>query len=264
MGKWGSFGDQWRQKAGYYLDPLTVIHQADPAHAANWGDPNPVWEAPPEIADENTPAYLYDQDMLSGDWVQDGGDGLVLDTTPVDHTEGAEFDVTPFGPETTAENAATAGKSFGADRNDSFYPNPVMDYTTVQTIPRFQGLDSPAPHINPVVLVRGLNSYGDNNPEGFRRGWVEQTFTDRKLQVPAWNARDHDRRLLTANTAYANNQLQPPVEGTSGVPFSSLAKSLKDISQKPMMRRLPESISESVITDGAEQGYDDIPEDWVV
>jgi hypothetical protein len=261
MGRWGGFGDAWRQKSGFYLDPLTVVHQADPAHSQPFPDPNPVWQDPG--VPETTPEYVYDGDMLSGDdWVADGL-GVVLDTTPEDHNAGNEANVTAFGPETTSANAATAGTSYGAEKQDGYAPPLLQDFTTQQVMPRFEGLDSPAKQLNPVIFVRGLNSDPANNPEGFRRGWVEQTFIDRKLQVPAWNGRDHDRRLLTANTAFSNDQEIPPVKGTSGQPFGSLDRALKSISQTPMMRRQPETISESVTTDGSEQGYDTIPSDWV-
>jgi hypothetical protein len=271
MASWGGFGDAWRQKSGFYVDPNSVVHQADPAHNGPQGDPNPVWGAPSDLDAAASPDFLYADDVLSGgDWVTDDIGGDYRDMTPTDHNVGGELGVTLAGPDTVAANADSANQSYGAEREAVYRADPIMDFTTVQTIPRFQGNGPGASVMNPLVYVRGLNADTENNPgqesyggEGFRRGWVEQTFVDRKLQVTPWNGRTHDRRLLLPNTSFSNDQAQEAVDGTYGSPFNSLAKSLSSISQTPMIRRQAETISESVTTDGSDQSYSELPGDWI-
>lgn len=246
-------GNAWREKA-FYTDPDERLHVADPAHAQKADDPNPTWEAPADI--ENQPEYLYAQDAIVDDWVADNA-GMVLDLTPVDHQDGGDFGVTAPGPETTAANAAVAGRSVGADKDSNYVPPLVQDASTQYIDKRFEGV--PATGVSPTALTRGLNANPENNPDGFRRGWVEQTFVDRKLQI---GERFHDRRWLTPNTATVAAD-QPPVTGTSGNPFTGLARAFTSISQTPMIRREPVSMSESVTTDGSEQQYDSNFGDWV-
>lgn len=253
MASFGKFGSAWREKA-FYTDPDQRLHVADPSHAERSTDPNPTWIAPQDIHDQ--PEYLYD--IQPDDYIADGY-GMVLNTTPYDHAVGSESGVTPSGVETVASNATSAGEDFGASRQSNYTPPLLQDSTTRYVSPRFEGLD--ATPVAPVALVRGLNSNAENNPEGFRRGWVEQTFTDRRMYDPE---RTHDRRLLTPNLPFVEAD-QEPVKGTNGVPFSSLARSLKSISQTPMVRREPPGISQSVETDGADEPYlyDAIPGDWM-
>lgn len=252
-----SFGSAWREKA-FYTDPDERLHVADPAHSESSGDPNPVWTSPADVNVQ--PDYLYDDDAVVGDYVSDAT-GMVLDTTPYNHDDGGDFGVTPGYVATIAANAVSAGRDFGASRQDGYYAPIFQDSSTRYESPRFEGLAGTS--VAPVALVRGLNSDPENNPEGFRRGWVEQTFTDRRMYDPE---RTHDRRLLTPNVAYTESN-QAAVPGTSGSPFDTLARSIKNVNQRPMLRREPVSISQSIEDDGSEDlgyRYDDQPSDWVV
>lgn len=252
----GNFGSAWREKA-FYTDPDERLHVADPAHSQVTGDPNPIWNTPADINDQ--PDYLYDEDAVVGDFVSDAT-GMVFDTTPYNHSEGGEFGVTPGDVATAQSNASVAGRDFGASRQDNYAAPILQDSTTRYISPRFEGLEGTS--VAPVALVRGLNSDPANNPEGFRRGWVEQTFTDRRMYDPE---RTHDRRLLTPNTAYVETD-QAAIPGTSGSPFSTLARSITNVNQRPMLRREPVSMSQSIETDGSEQPeymYDAQPSDWV-
>lgn len=249
------FGSAWREKA-FYTDPDEMLHVADPSHSVPSQDPNATWIAPADIHDQAD--FLYDDDAVVGDFVSDAT-GMVLDTTPDDHFDGGHFSVTPEGAATTSSNAASAGRDFGAAKDSNFQVPPFQDASTRYLAPRFEGVSGTS--VAPVALVRGLNSDPANNPEGFRRGWVEQSFVDRKFYE---GERTHDRRLLTPNTAYVETD-QAPVAGTSGSPFSTLAKSLKTISQKPQMRREPPAMSDSVMVDGSDEAYayDTQTSDWV-
>lgn len=249
------FGQAWRESA-FSIQPDEPLHVADPSHAVASADPNATWYAPADIHDQAD--FLYDEDAVVGDYVSDAT-GLILDTTPDDHQDGGDFGVSTNAVDQGATNAASAGRSYGAERQDTFQVPPFQDSSTRYLNNRFEGLD--ATPVAPVALVRGLNSDAANNPEGFRRGWVEQTFVDRRLYE---GERTHDRRLVLPNVAYVETN-QEAYGGTSGSPFDSLARSLRTISQKPQIRREPPTISESLLEDGSEQGYayDSQPSDWV-
>ncbi len=255
MALFNKFGSAWREKA-FYTDPDQRLHVADAAHSLPSGDPNPSWESPADV--DIQPDYLYDQDAVVGEWVSDAT-GMVLDTTPYNHEDGADLGTSATLVEAAQVNATTAGRDYGASRDGNFYVPPFQDSSTRYIAPRFEGLGETP--IAPVALVRGLNSNAENNPEGFRRGWVEQTFTERRMYDPE---RTHDRRLLTPNTAYVE-QNQAAVPGPSGFPFDSLARSITSINQRPMLRREPVSFSQSIETDGADESYayDVQPSDWV-
>lgn len=249
----GNFGSAWREKAFYTENP-EQLHVAAPEHAERQGDPDPVWHAPAQTND--SPEFLYD--AQADDYVADNP-GLVFDTTPYDHSDGGNFGISPTHVDAAAVNAQTAGRSYGADLQDNYSPPFVQDFTTKYIGRRFEGL--PGTSVAPVALVRGLNSDEANNPEGFRRGWVEQTWTDRKMYDPE---RTHDRRYLTPNVVTVATDA-PPVDTPFGSPFRALAKTFTSVSQSPMIRREPVGISESVTTDGSEQSYaDDVTAgDWV-
>jgi hypothetical protein len=249
------FSRGWRETA-FTVDPDEPLHVADPSHSRASNDPNATWYAPADVHEQAD--FLYDEDAVVGDYVSDAT-GLILDTTPTDHQDGGDFGISTNNVDQAATNAATAGRSYGAERQDTFYVPPFQDSSTRYLNRRFEGLD--ATPVAPVVMVRGLNSNAENNPEGFRRGWVEQTFIDRRMYDPE---RVHDRRLVTPNVAYTESN-QEAYGGTSGSPFDSLAKSLRSISQKPQIRREPPSISESLMNDGSDEGYayDSQPGDWV-
>jgi hypothetical protein len=249
------FGSAWREKA-FTTDPDEKLHTADPSHAQSSNDPNTTWIAPADVHDQ--PDYLYDEDAVVGDYVSDAT-GLVLDTTPTDHNDGGDFGISTTFVDQGATNAASAGRSYGAERADTFQVPPFQDASTRYLSPRFEGLDGTA--VAPVALLRGLNSDPANNPDGFRRGWVDQTFVDRRMYDPE---RTHDRRFLTPNVAFMESN-QAPVPTTSGTPFDSLARSLRTISQRPQIRREPPSMSDSLMYDGSDEGYayDTQPGDWV-
>ncbi len=256
MALFNKFGSAWREKA-FYTDPDEKLHVADAAHSLPSGDPNPVWESPADINDQAD--FLYDADAVVGDFVSDAS-GMVLDTTPWTHDEGGDFGSEPNDLAAINANAQTAGRDFGASRADNFAVPPFQDSSTRYVSPRFEGLDGTP--VAPVALVRGLNSDPANNPEGFRRGWVEQTFTERRMYDPE---RTHDRRLLTPNTAYAETN-QAAIPGTSGSPYDTLARAIKNVNQRPMIRREPPAMSQSIETDGSEEPeyqYDSQPSDWV-
>ncbi len=233
------FTGGWRARQ-FYVDPPEALHTAAPEHGdRDTPDPNPVWDAPGDL--DQVPEYASQNPDEPWFYAETGG-------VQFDSTSGADHDV-------VGESAMDA-RDEGASRQRNFVAPVLQSHDERYLSPRFEGLaTSPVPD---AALRRGLNADPINNPDGFRLGWVMQTFVDRKMYDPE---RVHDRRLLTPNTAYAETN-QPGQPVTFGNPFASMARAITNIAQKPMIRREPPPIDESELTDGADQPYDDYP-DWV-
>ena len=253
-----AYGNAWLRKQ-FSVDPDEKLHTADPEHTKRGHDqdPNPTWEyeSKPEL---ETPEFLADYPEI--DWLVVNTPGVVLDTTPNDHNDGAGD--RPYSNDVQSQMGAYAasGSDYGSDEKANFEVPPMQDYTTKYESRRFEGIDVYG--VSDVALKRGLNALPENNPDGFRRGWVEQQFVDRKLYDPV---RIHDRRLNTLNVAtVATDQPVPEDAGPYNSPFNALARMIKNVNQKPMIRRDPPPLSESVMTDGEESMYDATSGDWVV
>lgn len=253
------FGNAWLRKQ-FSVDPDELLHTADTRHntPGHGEDPNPVWQSNIP-AEQQTPEYLADYPDM--DWMVADTNGLVLDTTPTTHADGGGGTKSYSNNVDSQANAyAASGSDYGSADRHVFNVPPMQDSTTRYESHRFEGLDSYGPPVE--ALQRGLNSLPQNNPDGFRRGWVEQQFVDRKLYDPQ---RIHDRRLNTLNVAtVATDQPVPQDAGVYNSPFTSLSRMLRTVNQQPMIRREPPPISESVVTDGEENMYDATSGDWVV
>jgi hypothetical protein len=270
------FSGSWLRQ-DFTVDPYTPLHQSDPAHAEQLpGDPTVgAWSGPEILRDDPAP-YLVGESVP---WVVDT-DGLVLDTTPDDHEEG--YDSENYGesftmpwdggaPADVAQARASAvahGTDFGSSRKGNYDTPPFQAHDERYLSYRIEGF---GPIELPQLVgggMRGLNSYGVNNPalesyggQGFRYGYTEQFVVDRKMYDAE---RMTDERLITANTATGiDDQPVPANPGAYNTPFSSLARILTTVNQKPMMRRQPPAMDQSVITDGAEDLYD-AESDWVI
>ncbi len=241
----------------FSVDPDQRLHTADNAHSqrGHAPDPNPTWEL--SIDPDQTPEYL--QEYPDMDWLVADTPGIVLDATPSDHNIGSGTRALPDDVSSQTVAYAQSSVDYGADHKHTFNPPPFQDHTTRYLSARFEGVGSYGP--SDEALKRGLNSLPENNPEGFRRGWVEQQFVDRKMYDPE---RVHDRRLVQPNVAtVGTNQPVPADAGPYNSPFASLARILTSVNQRPMVRREPPPISESVVTDGTEDMYDATSGDWV-
>lgn len=271
------FSGSWL-KQNFMVDPPTPLHQADPAHATpEPGDPTMGAWSGPEILHSDPAPYLVGESVP---FVADT-DGLVLDHTPWgDHEAGYDsenyvesfqmpWEAAPAGDvEQAAASAASHAVDLGAARRH------------VYDTPPFQAADERylggyVEGFGPIELPalagggqRGLNSYPVNNPglemyggRGYRFGWGEWQTVDRKMYDPE---RIHDERLITANTVTAiDDQPVPHQPGPYNTPFSSLARIIANVTQKPMMRRQPPPIDQSVMDDGSGDVYD-ADSDWVM
>ncbi len=253
-----AYGGAWLRKQ-FSVDPDERLHTAAPEHSqrGHAQDPNPTWEntADPEL---ETPEFMADYPDI--DWMVVNTNGLLIDTTPNDHSDGAGDKAYANDVQSQSGSYSESSTDYGSDQRHVFNVPPMQDFTTKYEARRFEGVDVYG--VSDTALKRGLNALPENNPDGFRRGWVEQQFVDRKLYDPE---RVHDRRLTTVNVAtVATDQPVPENAGPYNSPFNALARMLRTVNQKPMLRREPPPISESVMADGEENMYDATSGDWVV
>lgn len=264
--------------ASWRREPIEKLHTADPAHARPTpGDPTTGgWSGPP-ILDTDPAPYIVDPDGV-GDWVVQT-DGLVLDYTPDGHDHGyasenyrdshtTAYDVNPADVEYARASAAAHGDNYGASRKATYDTPPFQAFDERYISTRFEGV----PQFELPGIVgggqRGMNGSAVNNPplemyggEGFRRGWVEQSWVDRKMYDPQ---RIHDERLVLPNVATTERNANAVKDaGPYNSPFDSLARIITNVQQKPTMRRQPPPITEDITTDASDP--DDAYEgDWVL
>jgi len=258
-------------------DPPELLHQAGADHF----EPEPAdptvgaWSGPAILGQDPAP-YLVGESVP---WIVDT-DGLTIDTSPYDHEEGHDSEnygesfTMPWdagAPADVAQAQASSrahGADYGASRSLNYSAPPFQAYDERYLSERIEGF-------GPVELpqlvgggMRGLNSYGVNNPplesyggQGFRYGYTEQFAVDRKMYDPE---RINDDRMYTVNTATVlDDQPVPENAGAYNAPFSSLARIIANVNQKPMMRRQPPAMDQSVMTDGSEDLYD-AESEWVI
>ena len=234
-----AFTGAWRARQ-FSVDPYEKLHTAGADHVADARDPNPVWVAPGDLA--QVPGYIS-EDYPEPEFLFADTPGVWIDQTDYESHDA------PASPMVAPDEGAAL---------EALFEPPVLQASDERYLSaRFEGLDTSP--VSDAALRRGLNADPINNPDGFRRGWVQQTFVDRKMRDPE---RIHDRRLNLPNTAdlVADQPGQPVPFGN---PFSALARAITSVSQKPMIRREPPPIDESVVTDGSEDTYDATETQWV-
>lgn len=235
-----TFTGGWRARQ-FSVDPYEKLHTSGADHVKDSLDPNPTWITPGNL--DQTPEYIS-EDYPEPDYFFAETNGVTIDNTDYMSHEA------PRSPMTAPDE--------GAARDGLFEPPLLQAHDERYLSARFEGLQTSP--VNDAQLRRGLNADPMNNPDGFRFGWVEQNFVDRKLYDPE---RIHDRRLNLVNTA--DLVMDQPAQPTPwGNPFAGMARAITSVSQKPMIRRTPPPVDESVVTDGSEDTYDAHETDWVV
>lgn len=236
-----AFSGGWSRRH-FYSEPIyDKLHVVGPEHSdRETADPNPVWDAPGDL--DVTPEYM--SEYPDADWLWADTPGVSIDMTPDSHDT--------YGG--TVLNAPDQG----AAREATYAAPQVQEYRERYLAYRFEDIaESP---VSDASLRRGLTADPLNNPDGFRRGWVEQNTVDRKFMI---GERFHDRRLNTVNTATVGED-GPPVPSTSGNPFRAMARAITDVAQKPMIRREPPPPDVDIVSDGSEDLYADENPNWVV
>lgn len=263
----------------FYTDPPEALHQIDPAHATpEAADPTlGAWQGPPILNSDPAP-YMVGESVP---FVVDTG-GLVYGDQMDwgDHEDGyggpnfREWEQEPYdaAPPADIAQGAAWGAAHGQDRGaavrHAYDPGPLIDQTDHYVANRVEGF-------GPIELPalagggqRGLNSYGVNNPplemyggRGFRYGVTEQFHAFRRMYDPT---RVNDERMVLVNTMdTASDQTVPDDAGPYNSPFNEFARAIRDVNQKPMMRRVPPSIDQSIMSDGEDDIYA-ADSEWVI
>jgi hypothetical protein len=252
----GTYSGAWLR--GAYVDPIqAVLHTADPAHTVPGQVPDqPVVTSAPQLT-ETAPLGEYP----GSEWIV-STPGLVLDTTPATHTQGA-----PGGIHATRLDQQTASTvahdvDLGGTAKANFYPLPLQFADEVYTTTRVEGLDTTS--LPDIALRRGLNGDPANNPDGFRRGFDFSSWVYRKFAVPPAGDRMHDMHVLTPNTV-TEIPPQAPTGSPYLSPYGSQARAMTRTWSLPSVRREPPPIDQWSQTDGQSTLYaPTMLDDWVV
>lgn len=231
------------------------LHELNPEHNEPGSeDPNPSWHADPY--QDVAPMH----EVVGMEWVTDAP-GMLLDRTPTSHDVGG-----PRGLAGPAELARAHSVDLGADEAESRREPPYQFATDRYDSTATEGFGPVG--VAPVALVRGLTSDPANNPpldsyggQPYRFGWYRRFWIEHDFSPPD---RTHTYRMVTPPTAAVAGNAPPPADpGPYNAPFASLARAIRNLSAKPMTRRVPEPPDADVIDDGIGQAVEPIT-DWVV
>lgn len=277
-----TFAGGWLRKT-FQTTPPELLHTADPDHGrVTPGDPTVgAYGAPPIVSTDPAP-YLPEVQYQEVPWVVSTTGGFV-NQTPDNHDSGLPLEnftegfTTPGGAapgdvDMQRASALAHGTDYGASRelNSDIPPFQASDERWIGD--RFESF-GPVGDLIPTIAGgggRGLNGLTVNNPpddsyqgRGYRYGWVEQTWVDRKMYDPT---RVHDERLNLPNVADFETNNPPPVgAGPYNSPWDSMARPITNIAQRPLMRRQPPPVDQSIMEDGNATAYDPYYSDaWVV
>lgn len=250
----------WLRDTVWAKDPqFEHPHRLDPRHQEPGGeDPNVTWQATPY--QDVAPA----PEMPGLEWVTVAA-GMILDQTPTGHREGGPHSALA----TTPQLVAAHQRDFGADERETRH-QPKFQFSTDRRDQTSTELGAEySPGVSDTALRRrpGLSADPVNNPplasylgKPWRPGDYRATWYEHDFSPPP---RYHDYRWVRPNVASPVADAPPPVDpGPYNAPFSSLARAIRNISRTPMLRRVPETISEPVMTDGTDQQPQPMA-DWV-
>jgi hypothetical protein len=264
---------EWLRRAQFRSAQFSDPDIVDPRHSTPGHEDDPRTEAVTDAPAyyEVAPSGLIDSDyvMLSTN--------TTIDQTPRRHDAGSAGDADVAAPDPAHQRNEGAVRYETQSRGDTFTFTGALGDRYWRT--EDEGFDSPyAGTTGDTQLRRGLNSYGENNgPSGraaawetgdsylgraWRRGYYHRYWVEHDIAIPP---RFHDYRIVSPNTAARVTDIPPPDAGGSpyASPFSSLARAVRNQFARPMVRREPEPMSESVATDGVTA--DVIPlQDWIV
>jgi hypothetical protein len=261
-----AFTGLWRERQ-FYTDSPEPLHQAAPEHAIT-DAPDPFAETYAAPGDLAPPDYL--SEYPDAEWIINDSTLPPWDLTPVDHEVGYESENYPDEVTMAAASAAAHSQDYGSARAATSEVGPLRFPDARGVLEEFEGF-GPTP-INPMTNIRGLNSNPANNPPddsygpmGYRPGWVRNWWGDADRKLYYGRREGHDARWLIPDTAYADPGQGAPDSGTPYTStFDSLARAIRNVWQKPMMRREPPPIDDSVMSDGAEDTYAADVDVWVV
>lgn len=265
-----TYSGTWKSRARYFVTPQ-AHHLADPAHMEQGQQDDPglyATTAPP--ADLPRTDEYFGYEGFQGNPLDTPGETIYQD--PVDHDIGIEVPVQrttvadlDFPGEADADMIRLSAPQHSIDyggpalRNRGF--RGMFKYDEIYSRPIWDGYGSSASDVTEEALRRGINAEPQNNPplemydgEGWRRGNYQFDDGARNRKMGVRIIQSHDARWFMENLAYApTDQPAPHPANPTTSPFSSLGRAIKRVQQQPMLRRMPESPSETVMTDGTEE-----------
>lgn len=253
----------WLRETTWARQPQTQRpHQPDPRHNEPGAgeDPNPTWQA--TAYQDVAPA----PDMPGLEWVTVAA-GVILDQTPDDHRDGGPHSALA----TQSQLSAAHQRDYGADERNTRFAPPFQFTSDRYEQTEVELGEEYAPGVSDTALRRrpGLSADPINNPplasylgRRYRPGYYRANWVEHDFAPPP---RTHDYRWVRPNVAAVIADAPPPIEpGPYNSPFSSLARAVRNIGRRPMLRRVPETISEPVMTDGTDQAVtEDLTTSWV-
>lgn len=230
-----AFTGGWRLNATYQTDERAT-HTADPAHLHTGPD-------------EGVQAQTYQTPAM-------------LDPGPVGDFPGMEYVVNTTGRviDTSDQRSHQRDDADHGAAIAGVYGEPMTRFADERYITeRFEG--NTVPDVNPVALQRGRNGLTENNPDGFRLGWVERYFENRKFPI---GERVHDHRIIYPDLPQFDEGAPPISAGAYPVPFGSLSRNITSVNQTPQSRREPPPMFGDLIVDGAPWYPSVVGGDWGV
>jgi hypothetical protein len=267
------YSGAWRSQSRFIDRALAPNPGVDPSHSRrDIPDPgqislgNPRADQPPLFLTEGPDdSYAYEIDTP----------GLNLDIEPYTHDAGDEE---PFHPTGQVGQVATAGYRVMAEpyQDASLGPHNVdrggvtahnyinvdlRDSTENWQTTRFE--NQPTTGDLTVAALRGTNSLPENNPDGYRNGWVIWRRMNRQMFRDERTHTERPYRPITAARSVQSPDMTAANSNRYTSPFSWQAAAYKLTEQFPMLRRTPPAWDQSNISDGSEGTAEDLST-WTV
>jgi hypothetical protein len=246
-----AYSGAWRDQTRYVDRALAPAPGVDPSHSRV--DAPDEGSRPPSGAPrmDLPPMYATEQSDAAYAFAVDTP-GLVLDMEPEGHNT---TDLS--GPVPNVAHRIDRGGSMRQSHEERFLRahDERPETTRVETTPDRMGDPT-------VATLRGDNSLPQNNPDGYRYGWLVWRRNNRRMFQMGPEVR-HTLRLLRPNTAAAPADSPVPMNpGRYASPYGTLSQFIQSRLQSPILRRNPPEVSETVTDDGTATGDDQFM-DWV-
>jgi hypothetical protein len=231
---------------GRYFEVPSAVQIANPEHQEIGQTPELGWKdvhTAPHI-DQDPQYELIGDDLWSTDTVSTEP-GIVVDHTPVDHSHAGDHSLNEGSPQARYM------------RKDQHIRGPGETYEEK----RWEDFGPKASEVSYEALMRGINSQPQNNPplamydgKGFRYGYQDFLIRGRDRRFLAKQVRmHHGTRAVYPNTAY----IPPDVAYDKRVPsWGSLASAIDKRIKRPMMRRSPTPLGDTIAEDGTSSPED--------
>lgn len=252
----------WRAATKYSDRALPPGPGVDPSHMQpDAPDPGQVSAGYPRV--DHPPLYLTEQPDASYAFELDTP-GLILSTEPETHDAG-DVQVVHPSPFPGAEFGPPSGSAHSLDRGAQLlqlYADPSMRAQDERpATERWESAPLETPSVD--AALRGTNSLPQNNPEGYRYGWLVKRYYHREL--PHEFQRHTERAMYPAGAARAVDSPAMSAQNSNRYtsPFAWRSFYGTRNWQRPIMRRNPPEAWNDQTADGMTEASD-VPGDWVV